>query len=318
VAGQGVEKRPKIIAVVNNKGGVGKTTLTANVGAGLANRGHRVLMIDLDPQASLTKSFFTVDETNHFLAQVRTIRQWFESSDRGRAQVLANVIISPPRFNKLLNDGGWLELIPSDRKLVDAEVLIPKAVDSTGSLHDSRYLQHLRRLADDLTDKSFAAYDYILIDCAPTFILTTKMAVVAADVLLIPARPDFLSAEGIQDLGFVLANLAGEYNEHLRGSRAKGRGIPPMRMPPRAAVVFTMVQLLQGQPIDVHNQFINEVRASGVPVLASMIRDRSTAFAASGRYGVPTIMANGVPPEVRSDLRNVVDELHQRLEGLSP
>jgi AAA domain len=55
----------KVVAVVNNKGGVGKTTVTANLGAGLAHTGKRVLMIDLDPQASLTKSFFTVDHHPH-------------------------------------------------------------------------------------------------------------------------------------------------------------------------------------------------------------------------------------------------------------
>src|SRR5687768_10611814 len=100
----------KVVAVVNNKGGVGKTTVTANLGAGLANMGMRVLMIDLDPQSSLTKSFFTVAEAQAFLQQVQTIRKWFESPDRGRAARLASLIVSPPRFNKLLRDGGWLEL----------------------------------------------------------------------------------------------------------------------------------------------------------------------------------------------------------------
>jgi chromosome partitioning protein len=303
----------KVVAVVNNKGGVGKTTVTANLGAGLANRGMRVLLIDLDPQASLTKSFFTVDEANRFLTEVRTIATWFESPDKGRAARLANLIVSPPRFNALLRDGGWLELIPSDRRLIDANLLIPKSVDSAGNVQPPRFLNLHRRLAEDLAHDDFAKYDVILIDCPPNFVLTTKMAVVASHHLVIPARPDFLSTEGIQDLGFALTKLKDDYNEHLRKARGSARQLAPMHMP-AAAVLFTMVQLLRGTPIDVHGQFINEVRALQVPVFDTVIRDRSTAFAAAGRHGVPTIMASGVPADVRDDLHDAVDELLKRLE----
>jgi chromosome partitioning protein len=303
----------KVVAVLNNKGGVGKTTITANFGAGLANRGMRVLLIDLDPQASLTKSFFTVDEANKFLTEVRTIGHWFESSDRGRATRLASLIVSPPRFNALLRDGGWLELIPSDRRLIDANLLIPKSVDSAGKVQPPRFLNLHRRLADDLAHEEFAKYDVILIDCPPNFVLTTKMAVVAGDLLVIPVRPDFLSTEGIQDLGFALARLRDDYNDHIRRARGSAKGHPPMGMP-RAAALFTMVQLLRGEPIEVHRQFINEVRALQVPVFDTVIRDRSTAFAAAGRHGVPTIMAGGTPADVREDLRDAVDELLKKLE----
>jgi chromosome partitioning protein len=298
----------KVVAVVNNKGGVGKTTVTANLGAALANTGKRVLMIDLDPQASLTKSFFTVDEASQFLSQVKTISQWYRSPDKGRAELLAGLVVSPPRFNGLLKSGGWLELVPSDFQLTDAEVLIPRAVDSVGQVQASRFLPLHRRLAEDLTHPSFAQYEVILIDCAPNFSLTTKNAVVASDLLIIPARPDFLSTEGIHTLGQAFQHLVKEHNEHLRNARGNARSTPPMTMP-RAAVLFTMVQLFHGAAIDVQAQFINEVKALGVPVFDALIRERSVAFAASGRYGVPTVMAHGVPQEIRDDLLKAKDEL---------
>ena len=306
----------KVVAVVNNKGGVGKTTLAANLGAGLADRGKRVLMIDFDPQASLTKSFFTVGETQGFLAEVRTIKHWFTSPDKGRAARLAELVVCPPRFNKLLKNGGWLELIPSDHGLIDAEVLIPKAVDNTGNVQHSRFLQLHRRLADDLAGQEFQKYDVIVVDCAPSFVLPTKMAAVASDIMLIPARPDFLANEGIQHLGIVMSKLIADHNEHLRSARGVARKAPAMRMPPRAAVIFTMVQLHGGQPIDVHRLFMDEVRALQVPVFNTFVRDRNSAFAAAGRHGVPTLMAQGVPPEIRGDLSNVVDELDHLLERL--
>jgi len=304
--------RVKIVAVVNNKGGVGKTTVTANLGAGLAARGMKVLMIDLDPQASLTKSFFTVDEAQGFLVRRQTIGTWFSSSDRGRAQALANLVVTPPRCNALLRDGGRLDLVPSDPIIVNSEVLIPGAVDPTGNIKAAKFVALHRRLADDLADPVFSKYDVILIDCAPAFSLTTKMASIASDMMIMPARPDYLSTEAIQDMGRRLLTLIHDFNTHREAAPAEA---PQLRMP-RIAVLFTMVQMHAGRPIEVQSQFINEVTALGVPVFGTLIRDRSIAYAASGRHGVPTVMAHGVPPEVRGDLHDCADELLKTFERL--
>jgi chromosome partitioning protein len=69
----------KIVSVINYKGGVGKTTVAANIAAELAWRGERVLLIDLDPQASLTFSFLTVDVWERTYAANRTIRNWYDA-----------------------------------------------------------------------------------------------------------------------------------------------------------------------------------------------------------------------------------------------
>jgi chromosome partitioning protein len=303
----------RIVAVVNNKGGVGKTTVTANLGAGLAARGFKVLMIDLDPQASLTKSFFTVDESHLFLSKLQTIGAWFRAPDRGRARVLADLVCAPPRSNAMLSrHGGVLELIPSDPLIINSESLIPGAVDGTGNIRAAKFVGLHRRLAEDLADPAFAGYDVVLIDCAPAFSLTTKMATIASDMILMPARADFLSTEAIQVMGQRLLELTRDFNKHREAAPDEA---PPMRMP-RVAVLFTMVQWHNGGPIDVQAQFINEVTALGVPVFGTLIRDRSTAYAAAGRHGIPTIMAGGVSAEVRTNLHDCVDELLKTFERL--
>src|SRR5205814_5729609 len=70
---------PPVVSIINYKGGVGKTTLTANIGAELARRGRRVLLVDLDPQASLSFSFYRPVEWVEQLAESRTVLQWFAS-----------------------------------------------------------------------------------------------------------------------------------------------------------------------------------------------------------------------------------------------
>src|SRR5205809_390656 len=110
----------KVVSIINFKGGVGKTTLTANIGAGLAIRGKRVLIIDLDPQASLTFSFFSPDEWYENLAHKRTIKQWYDGDELGRTPVsLANLISTPPRAAHLISgSGGWLDVIASHLDLL--------------------------------------------------------------------------------------------------------------------------------------------------------------------------------------------------------
>src|SRR3569833_2765637 len=85
----------QVVAVMNYKGGGGKTTLTANLGAEVANRGHKVLLIDLDPQANLTFSFYTVDQWREELRKDTTIMRWYEGDMPGREFGLHRLVVPP-------------------------------------------------------------------------------------------------------------------------------------------------------------------------------------------------------------------------------
>jgi chromosome partitioning protein len=85
----------KVVAVINYKGGVGKTSLTTNLGAELAWRNYKVLMVDLDAQASLTFSFISPDDWERSYAPNMTIKSWFESFDSGRPMSLGSLIFTP-------------------------------------------------------------------------------------------------------------------------------------------------------------------------------------------------------------------------------
>lgn len=87
-----------VVSVINYKGGVGKTTVTANLGAELANRGMKVLLIDLDPQASLTFGFYDPDDWRDRLRDGRTVKRWYDGL-RGDtpATTLGELVVSPAR-----------------------------------------------------------------------------------------------------------------------------------------------------------------------------------------------------------------------------
>lgn len=159
----------RIIAVVNQKGGVGKTTTAVNLGAYLAKAGHRVLLVDLDPQANAT-SGLGVDH---------------KSLTQGIYEVLISplsmrdVVVSTPIDN--------YHLVPATLSLAGASVeLVP--------LDRREYLlkENLKELVN--------AYDYILIDSPPSLGLLTVNGLVAADEVLVPVQAEYYSLEGLGQL----------------------------------------------------------------------------------------------------------------------
>src|SRR5947209_16443885 len=106
-----MEESMKVVSVINYKGGVGKTSLTANLGAELAWRGKNVLPLDLDAQASLTFSFIKPDEWSNTYEAAGTIKAWFDSFESGLPMQLIELIQTPSRISQLLHGKGRLDII---------------------------------------------------------------------------------------------------------------------------------------------------------------------------------------------------------------
>jgi chromosome partitioning protein len=301
---------PRVVSVINYKGGVGKTTLTANIGAELANRGRTVLLIDLDPQASLTFCFYTAEQWAADLQEERTILQWIGPllSD-SEPQPLSQFVLTPPRANDAIKtNGGRLDLIASHLGLIDADQdLAAELGDSRNQVRSPNFLRVHRVLADALQDGAFAGYDVILIDCPPNFGMMTRAGIVASDWILVPARPDYLSTLGIGFLRGRMSDLVDDYNKAVMLNGASVPGIAPEIL----GVVVTMIQYAGSQPITVHRANIRGLDALEVTVFEQNIRQSNTLFG-EGDGGLPVVLAPGGNAAVKYELQLLTSEFYAR------
>lgn len=180
----------KVIAITNQKGGVGKTTTTVNLGVGLAKDGHRVLLIDADPQGSLTVSLGIKDP---------------DSLDESLATVMTASIEDmqlPPETGIIQHNEG-VDLMPSNIELSGIE---------TGLFNTMSREFVLRNYISSVKHN----YDYILIDCMPSLGMMTINALVAADSVIIPSQPNFLSTKGLNLLLRSISKVKRSINPNLR------------------------------------------------------------------------------------------------------
>lgn len=188
-----------IVAVVNQKGGVAKTTTSVNLAVGLAMSGYRVLAIDLDPQAHFTlglgmdSALVTVEET--------VIRLFYEEPS-----ILERIIINTPQENV---------------RLVPASILLALAVENLSNVN---FRETKLKKALAMLDNEF---DYVIMDCAPNFSVLSVNALVAANKILVPTLLSYKSLTGFGDLLKTIRSVKeNDYDHDLRVlfTRVKGTG----------------------------------------------------------------------------------------------
>jgi len=175
---------PRILAVVNQKGGVGKTTTAVNLAAALAQAGRRVLLVDVDPQGNATMGS-GVDK--------RTLARTVYHALLGLGE-LSGIRVRAER-------GGY-DLVPANRDLAGAEVELVEL-----PARETRLKSALERVAAD--------YDYILIDCPPSLSLLTVNALAAAQRVLIPMQCEYYALEGLSDLVGTIKRVRANLNPTL-------------------------------------------------------------------------------------------------------
>lgn len=280
----------KVVSVINYKGGVGKTSLTANLGAELAWRGHRVLLLDLDAQASLTFSFISADEWSRVYEKEGTIKAWFDGFDTGDKLPLLSLVQSPKRVNTSLRARGRLDIIYSHLGLINVDLELATQIGGASLAQARRnFLSVHKRLLTGLSDRKLQdSYDICLIDCPPNFNIVTKTAIVASKHILVPTKPDQLSTLGIDYLRRSIRQLIDDYNDFANLEQGhKEETIKPTIL----GVVFTMIQEYGGVPISAQRTYMRKIaQDSGLRVFKSYITRNDTMFAGAPEYGVPVVL----------------------------
>lgn len=303
-----------VVSVINYKGGVGKTTLTANLGAELAARGQKILLIDFDPQTSLTLSFYRPVVWATELRERLTLKNWFDALDGNGTAELSHLVCTPPRANAVIGDGGRLDLIASHFELIQTDMQLAEMLLRAEGVRQlqRRDIEVHTSLARALRDPAFADYDVILIDCPPNFNIATRIAMVASDYAVIPARADYLSTIGIDYLIGSYRRLIQNYNETVRllGGEDRASTIDPRLL----GVVFTMVQFSGPRPFRAQENNMVMVRQAH-PVFTSVMRYNNSLYGDAGEGGVPVALMQSVHPDVASDIDQLATEFGKRLSN---
>ena len=188
--GDVIAKKATVIAVTNQKGGVGKSTTCENLGIGLAMEGKKVLMVDADPQGSLTISmgWQQPDELPTTLSTLMQKAMNDQPIQSGEG---------------ILHHAEGVDLIPANIELAGLEVALVNSMNR-------------EKMLKQVLESAKREYDYILLDCMPSLGMLTINALAAADTTLIPVQAQYLSAKGLEQLLQTVSKVRRQINPKLK------------------------------------------------------------------------------------------------------
>ena len=243
---------PKVFCIANQKGGVGKTTTTVNLAAGLAKQGQRVLVIDLDPQGNATMGS-GIDKRAMPLSVYDVL---LESASIAEA--------------RLASENGGYDLLGANRELAGAEV------ELVALPHRHERLRRALAQMDDAADAASAApggaapYDFVLIDCPPALSLLTLNGLCSAHGVIVPMQCEYFALEGLSDLVNTIKQVHANLNRDLQ--------------------VIGLLRVMFDPRITLQQQVSEQLKAHFGPKVFNAVIPRNVRLAEAPSYGQPGVV----------------------------
>lgn len=296
------------ISVINYKGGVGKTSIVANLAAGFAQKGYKVLVIDLDPQASLTFSFINVREWERKYKDNCTIKNWYDAYLNQKRMLLESIFIRDLEVNKQIEQS--ITLVSSHTDLFKVEIeLAQRLIGKNKRMQAKNKLEVLDLLAKEIQGLQ-KVFDIVLLDCPPSFEIFTQSAVVASDYYLVPTRLDYLSELGGMTLNGHIEKLLEEMNGQISLFNLLYHPIKVVFL----GTIATMVQTKNAELIGINKQYSNSIKGNKLKCFATTIRFNQTAMGEEHR--IPIILRKGLDSsekKLAEEFQALLDEVIQRM-----
>ena len=268
----------KVVSVVNYKGGVGKSTVVSNLACMLAMTRKRVLLLDLDPQASLTFSYIKVDEWQEKYKRDKTIKDWYKKSlGDNELKEIGSYVTKNLEVNNIIKSKGGCEIgiIPSHTDLYKTQIELAKVASVgfsrlAGKKGEVKKFYTNMSLLNDAIRGLEGSYDYVIMDCQPSFDMLTQSAIYASDGFVVPTKLDFLSTMGVPTLLEHIDTLKKEYRKNcekynLTFSKAINAEL--------LGVLPTMVKVVGSDIKKMHSSYRNQLKRSNIEVFNSYIRN---------------------------------------------
>lgn len=293
----------KVVSIINYKGGVGKTTITANLAAGLSQKGYKILAIDLDPQSNLTFSFTGIEEWRKNYAENKTIRNWFKENDK--EQKFKSLIVKPKKIKQ-----KNLNIICSHIGLINTDLeLATRLSGPTNRVQKSNFVDVHNKLKNGIKEIENDGYDVVLIDCPPSFNIVTRNALVASDYYMVPIKLDYLSTLGLDELNRHIKELESDYNSNIFDKEDS------MNLQ-LIGTVCNMVSKKGIGLISEEEKYKSNLSRSNLITFKSMLRENKTLYGSAPLDGIPVILkkVSGITHKlVKQELENLLDEFIERL-----
>ena len=218
--------------------------------------------------------------------------------------------MTPREVNHEIEDGaaGRLDLLASDVLLFKLDLDAARVAANADV--ELELFRRRRALLDALSERTFPRYDYVLLDCPPSFGLLTQSALVASRDVLMPAKADYLSTVGVDTLYSAIHDFRGDYDQQVRANAGTHAGA--LFDLDSFHVVFTMVQFMNQHPIGPNEHYINMVKRLGIPAFIAVMRQNVTLFGQKNSRGLPAILMVKPNDQIYVELMGLASEFLEK------